>query len=377
MRDGRRTWPADRRLLAPGRADTAPPSFVLSLGDPRRGVATPPSGGAQTGKSDYAATAPQCCPPVPRSGGPTAGFHRWPWSGKVVSFPSVDSGTCGSPGQRWTKVVPVRADRQRRGPLQGVCGPGRAVSRALNHRAELLVLPSPPQGDRSRRVQRPRRSHGAAVSLSARHASGPGPRSDVTPRAAKRSGQLRPGDKAPPIRRPNAASAHGFSRFRGFARRGRCFAVPRLQPDGPGQPGSHARRLVSCQPRWQPRALVSQPRSFPEGGGGGRIPPASARVTFANAPLVRARSTAETSLCMEVADSRSGHGARGDLGDCLLNGPLHAHRPHFTAQETGLREATELVPSHHGCHWAELSLRPGSALRPALCISSPFSDLSR
>lgn len=89
-----------------------PLSFVLSLGDPRRGVATPPSGGAQTGKSDYAATTPQCCPPVPRSGGPMAGFHRWPWSGKVVSFPSVDSGTCGSPGQRWTKVVPVRADRQ-------------------------------------------------------------------------------------------------------------------------------------------------------------------------------------------------------------------------------------------------------------------------
>lgn len=147
-------------------------------------------------------------------------------------------------------------------------GPGRAVSRALNHRAELLVLPSPPQGDRSRRVQRPRRSHGAAVSLSAWHASGPGPRSDVTPRAAKRSGQLRPGDKAPPIRRPNAASAHGFSRFRGFARCGRCFAVPRLQPDGPGQPGSHARRLVSRQPRWQPRALVSQPRSFPGGGRG-------------------------------------------------------------------------------------------------------------
>lgn len=253
-------WPQAER--------TPPPPFVLSLGDPRRGVETPPSGGAQTGKSDYAATAPQCCPPVPRSGGPTAGFHRWPWSGKVVSFPSVDSGTCGSPGQRWTKVVPVRADRQRQGPLQGVCGPGRAVSRALNHQAELLVLPSPPQGDRSRRVQRPRRSHGAAVSLSARHASGPGPRSDVTPRAAKRSGQLRPGDKAPPIRRPNAASAHGFSQFRGFARCGRCFAVPRLQPDGPGQPGSHARRLVSRQPRWQPRALVSQPRSFPGGGAG-------------------------------------------------------------------------------------------------------------
>lgn len=172
--------------------------------------------------------------------------------------------------------------------------------------------------------------------------------------------------------RPARTVSRGSAGSLGVDAASRCLDCSRMARDSLAHtPGgwSHVSQGGSHAP-----SSLSHVRS--RGGGGGRIPPASARVTFANAPLVRARSTAETSLCMEVADSRSGHGAGGDLGDCLLNGPLHAHRPHFTAQETGLREATELVPSHHGCHWAELSLRPGSALRPALCISSPFSDLS-
>lgn len=132
------------QAAGPGQSGHRPPlSFVLSLGDPRRGVATPPSGGAQTGKSDYAATAPQCCPPSRGLGVQQQVF---------IGGPGAER---SSPSPRWTQARVARQDSagprsspsvrtgRDRGPCRvsaGRAGPGGEPGAESSSRTSCVAL---------------------------------------------------------------------------------------------------------------------------------------------------------------------------------------------------------------------------------------------
>lgn len=128
------------------------------------------------------------------------------WSGKALSFPSVDSGTCGSSRRHWPKVVTVRADQQGQGSparsLRASRGvgdePALALCSAKGSRTSFLVL-SASGGTTARRFQGPHRSNGGAVSAECsvrlRHRPTPFKRmcvygSNAALREARCSGQL-------------------------------------------------------------------------------------------------------------------------------------------------------------------------------------------